>query len=508
MRIFKADRARHTAPFWLITGIFLPMTTTGNAVPRPCDPRERSKKIAKKSEQVMTSKIKLTDALLGKLKASGPPGEYMDTVTSGLGVRVSPKGKIAFFIYTRLPGANSSSRHGLGQWCTPGFTLAEARKKASEWKGQISQGTNPVQEIKRRRAEEARQRDETFRSVVSAWQAALIKSGRDAKSTQRRVNDLERDWLPTFGDRSIRELTQSRGEIRQFLIEMPSSASAQRLHTILSSIFSWAIENDVYGLGNATNPCMGIKASSYGYKRSYDTRIISDEQFRALWSAADEAGYPWGPFLKFVALTVGRNAECMVAQWPEIDFDKKLWTIPKEHTKTRQEIIKPLSNAATELVASLPRDIESAVMAVKPGPNPRRGLFRRYYDPTRLFGLRPMDTAYGSQASRSSPKDNIDRYLPEELRDWTFHRFRHTFKTFMAANSRLVVHEAVEMYLSHGHKNQMELHYNMHKYQDEMRQVAELWAQEIMRKVNTNPSAPNVVNSFRKRLPNQGTEHD
>jgi hypothetical protein len=47
------------------------------------------------------------------------------------------------------------------------------------------------------------------------------------------------------------------------------------------------------------------------------------------------------------------------------------------------------------------------------------------------------------------------------------------------------------MYLAHGEKDLMEWTYHQYKYEKEMREVAELWAQEVMRKVD--PLPPNVV---------------
>jgi integrase len=299
------------------------------------------------------------------------------------------------------------------------------------------------------------------------------------------------------------ELSQFRGEFRQWLSRIPYPSTARHIHTGVSGVFTWAIENELYGLGSTTvNPCHGIKPKSYGFIKNYNTRPVSDAVLRALWPAADKAGYPWGYFLKFVVLAVGRNGESVLARWSEIDFDKKIWTIPKEHSKNRREVIKPLSDAAIALLASMPRDVNSALdkLTIKKGHDwtlsAKRGRFRLHYDPTRIFGVYPMKMAYGGQSSRTTPQNTINRYMPDDLRDWGFHRLRHTFKTCMAEHGRLVDPVAVEFYLSHGHKNEMEKHYNMHSYMNEMREAAELWAREVARKIN--PPEPNVI-PFQKK---------
>jgi integrase len=49
---------------------------------------------------------------------------------------------------------------------------------------------------------------------------------------------------------------------------------------------------------------------------------------------------------EFMILTTARPSEALRAAWSEIDFNKKLWTIPKERAKTAREHVVPLSEAA------------------------------------------------------------------------------------------------------------------------------------------------------------------
>jgi integrase len=361
----------------------------------------------------MNAKIKITDALLQKLKREPVPGDYMDAALTCFGIRVSPKGKIAFFLYAKLPGYKSATRHGLGAWCPPVFTLAMAREKAVIWKGQIGQGKNPKAEIRQRKLEIAEEKQKTFAAAIPQWEKFKLRNEkRRANPTRRRVKDLERDACSEWGEWPLLKLSQSRSAIKNHLvkigIERGQPAAANRLHITLKSIFDWAIneEEDFYGID--VNPCASIRQATYGYKRSDKARPFTEDEIKALWAAAGSAGYPWGYFFKFLLLTSARNGETVQAAWSEIDIEKKLWTVPPEHAKMGKEIRRPLSDAAIDLLNMLPRDAESAA-ALIPEANGRRASFLKFYDPTKIFGMRPMNLAYGTQSCRSSPKRGGDR---------------------------------------------------------------------------------------------------
>ena len=50
-----------------------------------------------------------------------------------------------------------------------------------------------------------------------------------------------------------------------------------------------------------------------------------------------------------------RSGSVREADWSEIDFDEKLWTIPPEHTKANREHRVPLAPAAITLLRSMPK---------------------------------------------------------------------------------------------------------------------------------------------------------
>jgi hypothetical protein len=71
--------------------------------------------------------------------------------------------------------------------------------------------------------------------------------------------------------------------------------------------------------------------------------------------------------IEFLILTAVRSGSVRQAEWSEIDYDKKLWVIPPEHTKARQEHRVPLQPQAIQLLKSLPIMAGSSV--IFPSPN-------------------------------------------------------------------------------------------------------------------------------------------
>ena len=57
--------------------------------------------------------------------------------------------------------------------------------------------------------------------------------------------------------------------------------------------------------------------------------------------------------LEFTILTVARTGEALGTQWPEIDFAKNLWNVPKERMKAGEPHTVPLSDRVIALLKEL-----------------------------------------------------------------------------------------------------------------------------------------------------------
>jgi integrase len=76
--------------------------------------------------------------------------------------------------------------------------------------------------------------------------------------------------------------------------------------------------------------------------------------------------------LEFTILTASRSGEVLGAKWQEIDFDQKLWKVPKERMKAGAAHTVPLSERAAALLLGL--DQSKPGDFVFPGARPKRPL--------------------------------------------------------------------------------------------------------------------------------------
>jgi integrase len=90
-------------------------------------------------------------------------------------------------------------------------------------------------------------------------------------------------------------------------------------------------------------------------------RVLSDNELRLAWGAAEQVGWPMGPALQLLMLTLARRDEIGDLQWSEIDKARNEIRLEGERardwearTKTGEAHIIPLSPAARALIDGLP----------------------------------------------------------------------------------------------------------------------------------------------------------
>lgn len=133
--------------------------------------------------------------------------------------------------------------------------------------------------------------------------------------------------------------------------------------------------------------------------------------------------------LRFTILTACRTSEVLGATWGEVDLGAGVWTIPASRMKAGREHRVPLSGAASELIASLPRIVGNNYLF----PGARR--------------KRPLSNMAMLMALRRMGRDDI-----------TTHGFRSTFRDWA---SEVTHHprEVCEQALAHVVENAVEAAY-------------------------------------------------
>jgi len=277
-----------------------------------------------------------------KINSTTGPCELWDTRLPGFGIRIgtpsarSPKGRKTWQVMYRLAG-RTKHRFKIGTYPTIG--LAEAREEARRLLAQVQRGIDPKYEA----AQAAEDEEYTVERLATEY------IERDAKRRNRRWKDKEDQLhfyvLPRWGRRPATAITTK--DVIKLNDEMQEvgAATARNVYALVRHMFSWAVERQMV----PATPCT-VKSPPPLRSRE---RTLSIDEINAIWSALP--GYPFGPLVKVLFFTAQRRTNVAEMRWADVDLDKGEWIIPGDAHKSKREHLVPLSEAAVEVLESLPR---------------------------------------------------------------------------------------------------------------------------------------------------------
>lgn len=280
----------------------------------------------------MLAKKPLTPRLIDALK---PPRKLVwDATVPGFAVRVTDNGAKTFVLVGRFPGSANPTARAIGK--VGALSLEDARAKAREWLALVAKGVDPAQ------AQRDAQRD-TLAAICDEY---LDRRGRELRSVDLIRSMLTRLVLPTLGSRPIADIRRS--DIVRLLDRIEDESgpvAANRTCALLGTVMNWyAGRTDDYA-----SPIIRGMARRREVARD---RVLTDEELRAVWSA--QAGEPvYSAYIRFLLLTGARRNEAAKMRWAEVADGA--WTLPAQRNKTGVELIRPLSKAASDIIARLAR---------------------------------------------------------------------------------------------------------------------------------------------------------
>ena len=390
---------------------------------------------------------RLTDIAVRNLRPKSNRYELPDPGARGLYVVVQPSGKTSFAVRYRYAGVPKKLT------LQAGVSLAVARKMAADAMHELAQGRDPSEAAKAKKAKAATAAVNTVEAICTEYMA---REGHKLRSAADRAALLRRHVFPALGSRPINSLKRS--DIVRLLdkIEDNSGACAANMAlAITRRIFGWHETRD----DTFRSPI--IKGMSrYSGAEHARARVLDDDEVRAVWAAADAAGY-FGSFIKFLLLTAARRSEASDLTFPEVTDG--VWVLPASRNKTKTELARPLSKAALAIVEA----------------QPRLGDFVFSFD-----GRRPV--AHGRA------KKTLQRHA--NIADWRLHDLRRTSRTLMSRAG--VNSDIAERCLGHVIPGIRQV-YDRHAYLPEMTHAFEALAAQIERIVH--PPAGSVLPMRRRR---------
>ena len=277
---------------------------------------------------------------------------------------------------------NGSRRVPLGLGSYPLVPLKEARDKARRLVMEARDGIDLLESKRARRQAliDAQAKTKTFLDAANEYVEAHSADYTNEKHRKQWASTLEAYAYPVIGKMPVADiemihvlqvLTQEtkdkEGESAKLWYAKPQTAYRLlgRIKTVLDAA-------TVAGYRSGTNP-----ATWTGY---LDTQLPSPKKVRPVthhkavpyeriaevMTALKKNTSISSKALQFLILTAVRSGSVRQAEWSEIDLNKKLWIIPPEHTKTRQEHRVPLQPEAIELLKGLPKMV--GVQKIFPSP--------------------------------------------------------------------------------------------------------------------------------------------
>jgi integrase len=398
-----------------------------------------------------------TDALL---KGTKPPSagrvELSDMRCPGLEFRVTPAGSRSFSFRFRDPNSGSVTRSTIGPY--PEIGLSDARTEADTLRGKVAKGINPVTE-KRRDREDAGSK--TFCALSDRYIEEHAKRFKRSAGADER--NLRRHILPKWGKRRYDQLERSDViELVEGIIKDGSPVQANRVHALISTMFSFAVDADLV----PANPCSRLRKRGV---ENRETRVLSDAEIMQFWRRAVVAPVSRrvGLALRLVLLTgcrAGEVAGISRAELHDIQTPAKAaWLVPADRCKNGRAHFVPLSELAVQTINSALELISDEDEFVFPSPVERGG-------PITGHALTVAMRRLGDKIEGSAAKTwKADPPSPHDL--------RRTVATRLSKSG--VAAEDVSAVLNHVRSDVTGKHYDHYQRAVEKRRALCTWATEL-----------------------------
>jgi integrase len=386
-------------------------------------------------------KVMLTDRFAASAKPlnGDERTDFFDALVTGLCLRATKDRRSWSFCFAN-PIDRKWTRLTLGTY--PAISLAAARGKALEAKGQVDSGNDP-------RASDQAAANMTVAELVASYLADPEKQAlRSRASIERR---LRKNVLPVIGEVKLSELR--RRDVRNVIDPMMQrnvKVEAALTFANIRAVIRWAVQREYL----EHNPLEGMEKPAVVSVRD---RVLSDDEIFTLWNSLPVAlpSIQCQRVVKLCLITGQRVGEVSGMTRGEIDLSAREWRLPGSRTKNAHPHVVPLSDLAIEIIGEALADSGNAESVF---PNGHGSV---------------SAVAVGKAIIRAGKRFGIPR--------WSAHDLRRTVITEMArlgvapvvlghvANHRGTTHAGVTLAV-----------YAKYTYDKEKRAALDLWAERLL----------------------------
>jgi integrase len=298
------------------------------------------------------------------LAVKNTPGFHRDGQQTGLYLKVSATGdgRVTKSWVYRFTSPITGKPRWMGLGPADVIGLAEARELARAARHTQKLGGDPI---------EARREKRTASRLESAKLITFLQCARDYIAEHRAKWENEKhvaQWVMTFEGpnavtAAINNLPVSAIDTALILkvlrpIWKTTPTSASRIRGRIERVLAWATVSE-YRSGENPARWRGhlaemLPAVNKVHKVEHHKALPYAELPAFMATLREMEGIP-ARAVEFTVLTAVRTAEVIGAQWSEIDFAEKVWTVPALRMKRRRLHRVPLSDRALEILRDMPR---------------------------------------------------------------------------------------------------------------------------------------------------------
>ena len=284
-----------------------------------------------------------------KIKAAKPTEkDYVLVDGDGLQMRVRINGSKLWNFNYYHPVTKKRINMGLGAY--PELSLAQARKMTIEARELLATGIDPKEQRDTLKQAKKAETEHTFQNVATAWYE-LKKDSVTPAYAEDIWRSLTLHVFPDLGTTQISAI--SAPQVINLLRPIETKGSLEtvkRLSQRLNEIMTYGVNS---GLIHA-NPLSGIR-SVFKKPKKKNMAALAPDELKELMVAIANASIKRTTrcLIEWQLNTMTRPAEAATARWADIDFEKRIWTIPAERMKKRRMHIIPLTEQTLGLLEAI-----------------------------------------------------------------------------------------------------------------------------------------------------------
>ncbi len=261
------------------------------------------------------------------------PGKYSDG--AGLLLRIDQQGRRNWIQRVHIQGRETM--RGLGTY--PEVSLAQARNAAAELRERVRNEPPP----------ETQPDYPTFAEITPLFLGGWRGQFRNAKHAAQWQSTLETYCYPVIGDMPVADITT--GDVLGVLAPIweGKNETATRLRQRMEKIFDWAILHNYRERVNPAGRHILVGLPKVKRQKKHMRSLPYGEVPSALHAVQLSTARPLTRLaFRFLVLTAARSGEVRLAEWSEIDWEERVWTVPAERMKAGREHRVPLSDQAMD----------------------------------------------------------------------------------------------------------------------------------------------------------------